>query len=120
MTAPLPIPPDILDVAALDDLKSILDDALKDIAQAFLDGLDADVAVIVNGVPDDAATVRSAAHSLKGSSSNMGGKALAAMSSAIEKAAQLGDMAHCSILVAELPALANRTRQALQTYIDQP
>ena len=60
-----------------------------------------------------------AAHSLKGSASNMGGKALSALSSAIEKAAQAGDMAHCSILVAELPFLANRTRQALQAYIDQ-
>ena len=49
----------------------------------------------------------------------MGGKALSALSSAIEKAAQAGDMAHCSILVAELPFLANRTRQALQAYIDQ-
>ena len=110
---------DILDVAALNDLKSILDDALIDIAKAFLDGLDADVAAIVNGLPDDATAVRIAAHSLKGSASNMGGKALSALSSAIEKAAHAGDMAHCSILVAELPFLANRTRQALQAYIDQ-
>ena len=43
--------PEILDVAALNDLKSILDDALIDIAKAFLDGLDADVAAVVNGLP---------------------------------------------------------------------
>lgn len=119
MTASPPNSSDILDVAALNDLKSILEDALIDIAQAFLDGLDADVAAIVNGLPDDATAVRISAHSLKGSASNMGGKALAALSSAIEKAAHAGDMDHCSMLVAELPFLAKRTRQALQAYIDQ-
>lgn len=110
---------DTLDIAALNDLKDMLGDALAEIAESFLEGLDGEVEAIERALGADAPAVRAAAHSLKGSAGNMGAKALAALASQIEKTAVEGDMARCAALFGRLPALAADARQALQAYLAQ-
>lgn len=120
MSATSPSPDDLLNLMALNELKDMLGDSLIDIARTFLDGLDADVAAVASGLPDNASAVRAAAHSLKGSAANLGSQVLAAQASAIEKAALAGDMAQCQALMPLLHDVAGQTRVALQAYIDQP
>lgn len=120
MNAPSADASPLLDLAALNDLKDMLGDALKDIADSFLEGLDAEVQAIDRSLSADAAAVRAAAHSLKGSAGNMGGRVLAGLAAAIEKAAMDGDLAQCQTLMPELRTAAGQTREALQAYMAQP
>lgn len=111
---------DALDTAALNDLKDMLGDALIEIADSFLDGLDGEVTAIQRGLVADQLAVRAAAHSLKGSAGNMGARALAELASSIEKAATQGDMLRCAELTAGLPGVAAQARRALTAYLAQP
>jgi HPt (histidine-containing phosphotransfer) domain-containing protein len=114
-----PAPANTLDVVALNDLKGMLGDALTEIAESFLEGLDGDVAHI-QSFGDDPVALGAAAHSLKGSAANMGARVLAGLASSIEKAAGDGDLAQCTELVRGLPEAADHARQALSAYIAQP
>lgn len=109
-----------LDLAALDDLKDMLGEALAEIVQSFLDGLSAEVAAVAKGLGGDAVAVRAGAHSLKGSSGNLGARALAQLASDMERAALAGDLVECRASMPALAAEAERTRAALQAYIAQP
>jgi len=112
-------PADILDVAALNDLKDMLGEALAEIADSFLGGLDGEVGAIQQALGADAVAIRAAAHSLKGSAGNMGVRVLAQLASAIEKAAMEGDVARCAALAQGLPEVATQARLALAAYIAQ-
>lgn len=118
MTAPAPA--DTLDVAALNDLKDMLGEALAEIAESFLEGLSAEVVAIEQALAQGAPAIRAAAHSLKGSAGNMGARVLAQAASAIEKAAVEGDVARCADLTRALPAVAEQARHALTAYLAQP
>lgn len=107
----------LLDEAALNDLRDMLEDALTEIVDSFLDGLDAEVSAIELALGQGEAAVRAAAHSLKGSAGNLGARHLAAQASAIEKAAMAGDLAFCQGALPALRALADDTRTALRTYM---
>ena len=117
MNTPTPAP--TLDTAALNDLKGMLGDALIEIAESFLEGLDNDVANIQLAGADPVA-LGAAAHSLKGSAANMGARALADLASAIERSAGDRDMARCADLVVGLSETAHHARIALAAYIAQP
>lgn len=110
----------LLDIDALNDLKDMLAEALTEIAETFLDGLDAEVAAVGTGIQTSGPAARAAAHSLKGSAGNLGGRALALMASTIEKAAVEGDLARCEALFPQLQALAAQTHDALKAYLAQP
>lgn len=110
----------LLDVDALNDLKDMLAEALTEIADTFLSGLDAEVEAVGTGMQTSLQAARAAAHSLKGSAGNLGGRALAQQASAIEKAAVEGDLAHCQALYPALQAVAAQTRDALKAYLAQP
>lgn len=110
----------VLDLVALDDLKDMLSDALGEIIQSFLDGLDGEVAAVGQGLDGDAAAVRAAAHSLKGSSGNLGAKALSQLASDMEKHALAGDLAACRALMPDLAHGAALARTALLAYISRP
>lgn len=109
----------LLDIAALDDLKDMLGEALKDIGDSFLEGLDAEVSAIANSLALDAAAVRASAHSLKGSAGNMGGRLLASLAATMEKAAVDGDLDTCRNVLPSLREAADQTRQALNAYLAQ-
>lgn len=110
----------ILDIEALNDLKDMLAEALTEIADTFLDGLDAEVEAVSAGIQASGPAARAAAHSLKGSAGNMGSKALSMQAAAIEKAAVEGDLARCQALFPQLKLLADETRVALKAYLAQP
>ena len=110
----------LLDIDALNDLKDMLAEALTEIADTFLDGLDAEVEAVGAGIRASGPAARAAAHSLKGSAGNLGGRALASQASAIEKRALDGDLAACEALYPQLQILAGQTREALKVYLAQP
>lgn len=110
----------LLDIDALNDLRDMLAEALTEIADTFLDGLDAEVEAVGVGIRTNGPAARAAAHSLKGSAGNLGGRALAMQASAIEKAAVEGDLAQCEALFPQLQVLATHTRDALRAYLAQP
>lgn len=109
----------VLDDAVLDELKDMLDDALSEIVVGFLGGLDAEVQAIEQALAPGGAALRAAAHSLKGSAGNLGARRLAALASAVEKAALAGDAATCQALVPGLRAVADDSRQALTAYLER-
>ena len=110
----------LLDIDALFDLKVMMAEAQTEIADTFLDGLDAEVEAVGAGIRASGPAARAAAHSLKGSAGNLGGRALAMQAPAIEKAAVEGDLATCEALYPALQTLAGQTREALKAYLAQP
>lgn len=110
---------DVLDLSVLQELHEVLDDALLDIVQAFLDGLEGEVHAIMDACEQDADRLRRCAHSLKGSAANMGARALAELCSGIEKQAHQGEVAACRLRMGELQALALVTQDALRAYMQR-
>jgi HPt (histidine-containing phosphotransfer) domain-containing protein len=110
----------LLDEPALNDLKDMLGEALREISDSFLEGLDAEVAAIEAALATGGMPLKAAAHSLKGSAGNLGARRLAGLSSAIEKAAMDGRLADCQVLVPGLKAVALETRQAIDGYMAKP
>lgn len=105
----------LLDLNTLNDLRDMLGDSLSEIAVSFLDGLDAEVQRVVATQGTDA--MQAAAHSLKGSSGNMGAAQLAAEAAAIEKLAHAADWAQAASRLDSLKTLAAATHQALTRYL---
>lgn len=119
MTATNAPTPEILDLAALNDLKDMLAEALNEIIESFLDGLDAELAAIVSATEVDATATRSAAHALKGSAGNLGARLLASIASDIEKSALAGDLTRCKQLLPAMTSAASQARVALTAYAAQ-
>ncbi len=109
---PLPL----LDAHALAELRDMIGDALTDIGRDFLAGLEGEVSRIA-AASSDAAALRRAAHSLKGSAGNMGAVALAAQAADIEALAAQGELAAAAARGPELAATAQATRLALQAHL---
>jgi HPt (histidine-containing phosphotransfer) domain-containing protein len=121
MNAPAPAAPDdVLDLAALNDLKDMLGDALTEIAQSFLDGMESEIAAVADAMAQDGAAVRAAAHSLKGSAGNMGARVLSGLASSMEKAAVEVRMDDCRQMLPALQQAAAEANVALRAYIAQP
>lgn len=110
----------LLDEPALNELKDMLGEALAEITDSFLDGLDAEVAAIVAALPAGGMALKAAAHSLKGSSGNLGARRLAGLASAIEKGAMDGRTADCMALGPDLAPVSAATRQAIVEYMARP
>jgi HPt (histidine-containing phosphotransfer) domain-containing protein len=110
---------DVLDLSVLQELHEVLDDALFEIVQAFLEGLDGELQALMAACEQDADRLRRCAHSLKGSSANMGARALASLCSEIEKQAHQGQLDACRLRMGELQALALTTQDALRAYMQR-
>lgn len=110
----------LLDEEALNELKDMLEEALAEIVDSFLAGLDAEVAAIDQAFSEGHMAVRAAAHSLKGSAGNLGARRLAALASTIEKTALAGDVGTCQTLMPALRTLADASRQGLTAYMARP
>lgn len=111
---------DVLNLSTLEELHAVLEDALLEIVQVFLDGLVSEVQAIAHACHDeDANSIRRNAHSLKGSSANMGAKALSSISGQIERLALEGRIEECRQLLPELQRIKEQTEHALQAYLQQ-
>jgi HPt (histidine-containing phosphotransfer) domain-containing protein len=110
---------DVLDLSTLQELHAVLEDALLEIVQAFLEGLDTETAAIMQACEQDANSLRRSAHSLKGSSANMGAKALSDICGQIERQAYQGNIDACCQLFPALQQLKEQTKLALHAYVQQ-
>lgn len=94
-----------LDRDILDELRAIMGDDFAGLLNTFLQDSMQRVATIEREhVAANASGLRAAAHSFKGSSSNMGARQLAQLCKQIEELALTGDVAACAPLVAGLAA----------------
>ena len=107
----------LLDEPALNELREMLEDALSEITDSFLDGLDGEVAAVQGSLAQGGVALKASAHSLKGSSGNLGARRLAGLAAALEKAGMEGRMADAETLMPLLPPLAAETRDALRAYM---
>ena len=102
-----------LDLAALQALDGD-PDAFRELVGLFLESSEAQLTRLRTAGADDAATLRAAAHSLKGSAVNFGARRLGGLAAELEKAAQGGALADAPRLVGALGAEFERVRQALE------
>lgn len=104
-----------LDRASLDEMVALLGDDFRDIVRLFIEQLGSDVAQLqaarAAGHWD---RLYRAAHTLKGSSGNVGASALSLSAARLERAARMSDAAAADGELAALPALAEQTVAALR------
>ena len=107
---------DPIDRAAIESLRELGgSEMLSELAEMFFDdaqsGIDAIRGAVERG---DAQTVERAAHTLKGSSGNMGAKRMAALCGELQDASASGDLTHAPELLEGLEAEFGRVRPALE------
>lgn len=96
-------------------------DEAVELIDLFLSEFPMRVEAVVRSVKErDSEAVRSAAHALKGSAGNLGGRELAKTASALEQAIKTGDWIRSDALVAALEKAAVRLSQALSAEGAQP
>ena len=106
---------DLLNIDSLAELKAILDDELFQITRLFADQLMDEVDKLQRVIDQgDMVGINRQAHSLKGSSANMGATALAAAALKIEKAALAKDHVLITETMSFLPELADQTLSAMK------
>jgi HPt (histidine-containing phosphotransfer) domain-containing protein len=94
-----------LDMATLEMLQEILEDGFAGLLETFIADSEAKIASLRSGLEDgDADLVRRSAHSLKGSSSNLGANTMVALSQQIEDQARDDNLSGLETLVEQLDA----------------
>ncbi|WP_460564668.1 Hpt domain-containing protein [Hydrogenophaga aquatica] len=107
---------ELLNIDALDDLRSVLGDEFFDLAQMFARQLQVEVKALLQcHERGDMPQLKRLAHSLKGASANMGALALAQLANAIERAALAEDKATVDSLMPQLTALADQSLEAMRS-----
>ena len=105
----------LLDSAALDDMLALLGEEFRDIARQYVTQLQEEVArLLAARAAQDWMLLARHAHALKGSSGNMGARALAERAAALEAAARSGDAAAVDAVLQGLSTLAHDTAAALR------
>jgi PAS domain S-box-containing protein len=124
VTVPKPVPAKagnapVLDSAVLDGLRQLREpgapDPLAEIIDLFLQDTPHRLNHLSTAVnQQDATVLKSSAHSLKGSASNLGARPLAALCAQLEKLATVGDFAAAGPTAARLKAEYDRVCRALE------
>lgn len=105
----------LLDTTNLDEMLAMLGDEFRDIVRQYVDQLEDEVAQLAALCAQrDWEALTRMAHTLKGSSGNMGAVVLAAAAARLERAAQARDDVGVEAAMLELPDLARRTVAALR------
>jgi HPt (histidine-containing phosphotransfer) domain-containing protein len=108
----------LLDLDTLNTLKDVIGDDLKEIIDSFLQLLPGQVDAIESSArTNDTTNMRLHAHTLKGSSSNVGALALAELSHKLEDMAKLGQTEASLGQMSELRSLSARTGDALRKFM---
>src|SRR5215211_5004607 len=107
---------DPLDPGVLASLRELGDpDFISEIAQMFLDDASSRLAALREAVEgDDASSVRHIAHTLKGSSGNMGATRMAAICAELQDVGASGNLARAPELLGRLEEEFERARPALE------
>src|SRR5207249_3577766 len=106
-----------VDPAQLQSLRALQEegepDVLRELIEMFIGDVQRSLASLRDAAArQDAQLLARAAHTLKGSSANMGAKPLSALSLKIEEAARAGSLSGMSALVQELESEMSRVRSA--------
>jgi HPt (histidine-containing phosphotransfer) domain-containing protein len=108
----------LLDLDTLNTLKDVIGDDLREIIDSFLQLLPGQVdAIESSDRTSDATNMRLHAHTLKGSSSNVGAVALAELSHKLEDLAKAGQTEASLAYMTELRSLSARTSDALRNFM---
>lgn len=113
--------PERINQAHLDMLKEVIGDDLKEILQTFIETAPQIVAdmqtALNNGSPDD---LRLHAHTLKGSSANVGATRLSDLSLLVENRAKAGEMTeaapHVETILAETDTVLNFLKAYMESF----
>lgn len=106
--------PPVLDMAILDDLRSMLGDEVGRLVDVFLEDTPRLIALLENAAAGpDYDALRDAAHSLKSSSANLGAMSLSAAAKRVELAARERSLERPAVAVALIANEFARARQAL-------
>lgn len=109
---------DLLNIETLSTLKEVIGDDLNEIIDSFIDLLPAQLTAIESAINSGNATeLRSQAHTLKGSSSNVGAQALSALSYQLETLGKQGDTASAKAVAQPLRQLSKDSEQALRRFM---
>ncbi len=105
----------VLDPAALRELREGSEDFFREITELFCQEAPAQIERIVRALGSgDMALVKREAHSLKGSSLSMGARGISALCLQLEEAAKQDARARSLELASDLKAEFERVREALQ------
>ncbi len=108
----------LLDLDTLNTLKDVIGDDLKEIIDSFLQLLPGQVDAIESSARmSDAVNMRLHAHTLKGSSSNVGALALSEISHKLEDLAKAGQTAASLSHMSELRSVSANTGDALRRFM---
>ncbi|MCO4098017.1 Hpt domain-containing protein [Gemmatimonas sp.] len=112
---------DVLDVAAIRELRDILGARLDEVLVTFREQAHALMAALEGQLrAGDLATARSTAHQLKSAAGSVGAARLAEQAGQVEYAALQGDRLAATHAAAQLPAVATATVTALSSVATQP
>jgi HPt (histidine-containing phosphotransfer) domain-containing protein len=112
----------LIDPEAIENLRALNPDDgdgfLRDIVGIFLEDTPARIAELKTAFASaDAGKFTRAAHSIKGSSSNLGAKQLRAISEKLEHQSRSGNLAGLGPVMAELDAAYAATKSALEEIV---
>ena len=115
----------VLDPQAIENLRALNpgdnDEFLREIVGIFLEDTPLRIAELDQGaLAGDRAKFTRAAHSIKGSSANIGATALRAAAEKLEQQSHTQGIAGAAGLVAQVKTEFSRTQVALHTLIGQP
>lgn len=108
-----------VDISNLDMLKEIIGDELKEVLNVFLDSTPETLLKLEGAVESNTiATVQSQAHSLKGSSANVGANQLSMLSAELEQNAKNNHTDNMRALLQKIQTENTAVTQALKDYIN--
>ncbi len=109
---------DLLNIETLSTLKEVIGDDLNEIIDSFIELLPAQLTAIETAIRSgNASELRSQAHTLKGSSSNVGATALSALAYQLETFGKQGDTVSAQAASAPLRGLASDSERALRQFM---
>lgn len=107
-----------LDQDILDELRIVMGNEFSALLQTFVqDSKQRVLAIQRELTAQDAVGLRAAAHSFKGSSSNMGARQLAQLCKQIEESALAGDVLACEPLLRELETEYRAVQQEVESLL---
>ena len=127
-TSIMPAPqtdPDILDRTIIDGLKELREpgqpDPLRELINLFLrDSLPRLEKMRTTASSGDLHTLGAAAHTFKGSASNLGARHLATLCASLEKQAQAGDSATAIATLREIESEFTKVQDVLHAEVERP
>jgi HPt (histidine-containing phosphotransfer) domain-containing protein len=123
-SAPADPQPVVLDYGIINSLKSLREpnhsDPLRELVELYLKDGSAKLAKLEAALgAKDAAAAGSLAHSLKGSSNNLGARRLGAVCAALEKKAKAGDLSDSEAMMAGLKAQYGEVQKLLRAELEK-